>query len=64
MLQSDEGPAEVKAEAAAGHRLGIRGVPYFIVNGTSAISGAQPVDAFVSALKRVAAEGAGRKAGV
>lgn len=64
MLQSDEGTAEVKAEAAAGHRLGIRGVPYFIVNGTSAISGAQPVDVFVSALKRAAADGAGRKAGV
>lgn len=63
-LQSDEGTAEVKAEEAAGHKLGIRGVPYFVVDGTYAISGAQPVDVFVSALKRVAADGAGRKAGV
>ena len=63
-LQSDEGTAEVKAEEAAGHKLGIRGVPYFIVNGTYAISGAQPVETFVSAVKRVAADGAGRKAGV
>ena len=64
MFQSDEGTAEVKAEEAAGHKLGIRGVPYFIVNGTYAISGAQPVETFVSTFKRVAADGAGRKAGV
>ncbi len=64
LLKSDEGTVEVKAEEAAGHKLGIRGVPYFIVNGTYAISGAQPVETFVSALKRVAADGAGRKAGV
>ena len=63
-FQSDEGTAEVKAEEAAGHKLGIRGVPYFVVGGTYAISGAQPVDVFVSALKRVAADGVGRKAGV
>ncbi|THJ24231.1 MAG: DsbA family oxidoreductase [Nitrospira sp. CG24D] len=64
MFQSNEGTAEVKAEEAAGHTLGIRGVPYFIVNGTYAISGAQPVETFVSTLKRVTADGAGRKAGV
>ncbi|SPP64525.1 DsbA family oxidoreductase [Nitrospira lenta] len=53
MLQSDEGAAEVKAEEATGRTLGIRGVPYFIMNGTSAISGAQPSDRFVEALKQV-----------
>jgi predicted DsbA family dithiol-disulfide isomerase len=63
-LQSDEGTAEVKAEEAVGHKLGIRGVPYFVVDGIYAISGAQPVDVFVSALKRVAADRAERKAGV
>jgi predicted DsbA family dithiol-disulfide isomerase len=63
-LQSDEGTVEVKKEEAAGHKLGIRGVPYFIVNGTYAISGAQPVETFVSTLQRVVADGAGRKAGV
>jgi predicted DsbA family dithiol-disulfide isomerase len=52
-LQSDEGTEEVKAEQAAGHRLGIRGVPYFVLNQTSGISGAQPVDVFVSAIERV-----------
>jgi len=63
-LRSDEGTAEVKAEESAGHKLGIRGVPYFIVEGTYAISGAQPVDIFVSALKPVAGDRAQRKAGV
>jgi predicted DsbA family dithiol-disulfide isomerase len=52
-LQSDEGTEEVKAEEAAGHRLGIRGVPYFALNQTSTISGAQPVDMFVSAIEKV-----------
>ncbi|MDO9119366.1 MAG: DsbA family oxidoreductase [Nitrospira sp.] len=64
VLQSEEGTAEVKAEEAAGHALGIRGVPYFFVNGTYAISGAQPVETFVSALKRVAVDHTERKAGV
>lgn len=63
-LRSDEGTAEVKAEESAGHKLGIRGVPYFVLDGTYAISGAQPVDTFVSALKRVAGDRAQRKAGV
>ena len=52
-LQSDEGTAEVKTEEATGHKLGIRGVPYFIVNGTYAISGAQPSGRFVETLKQV-----------
>ncbi|MGE5710587.1 MAG: DsbA family oxidoreductase [Nitrospira sp.] len=47
-LQSGEGLAEVRDEEARGHRLGIRGVPYFLINGTTAISGAQPVETFVS----------------
>ena len=52
-LQSDEGTEEVKAEEAAGHRLGIRGVPYFVLNQAYGISGAQPVDVFVSAIEKV-----------
>ena len=51
-LHSEEGTTEVKAEEAAGHRLGIRGVPYFIVNGSLSISGAQPPDIFVSAFQQ------------
>jgi len=55
-LQSDEGAAEVKSEEAAGHRLGIRAVPYFVLNKTYGISGAQPVDVFVAAIRNVAAQ--------
>jgi predicted DsbA family dithiol-disulfide isomerase len=51
-LASDQGVEEVRAEEAAGHRIGIRAVPYFVLNGTSAISGAQPPDIFVSALQK------------
>ena len=52
ILHSEEGTTEVKAEEAAGRQLGIRGVPYFIVNGSLSISGAQPSDIFVSALQQ------------
>lgn len=51
-LQSEEGTTEVKAEEATGHRMGIRGVPYFVLNGSISISGAQPPDIFVSALQQ------------
>ena len=51
-LQREEGATEVKAEEAAGHRLGIRGVPYFVLNGSISISGAQPPDIFVAAIRQ------------
>ena len=62
-LVSDLGVEEVRAEEAAGHRMGIRGVPHFVLNGTYAISGAQPPDVFVSALQKVEVDLAERKAG-
>jgi len=62
-LSSDEGVTEVKAEEAAGHRLGIRGVPYFLLNGTYAIFGAQPPERIVAALKAVGADAVVRKVG-
>ncbi len=51
-LHSEDGTAEVKAEEAVGRRLGIRAVPYFVLNGSSAISGAQPPDIFISAIQQ------------
>ena len=48
--------AEVKAEELAGHKLGIRGVPYFVLNQAYGISGAQPVDVFVSAMQNARAQ--------
>jgi predicted DsbA family dithiol-disulfide isomerase len=52
-LHSEDGTAEVKAEEVVGRRLDIRSVPYFLLNGTHALSGAQPSDRFVAALKQV-----------
>ena len=51
-LCSDRAVQEVRAEEATGHRLGIRGVPYFVFNGNLSISGAQSPDIFVSALQQ------------
>ncbi len=52
-LSGQNGTAEVKVEESAGHRLDIRSVPYFLLNGTYALSGAQPSGRFVEALKQV-----------
>jgi len=62
-LNSDDGVADVKAEEAAGHSLGIRGVPHFVMNGSYAISGAHPSETFISAFKKIEADRAVRKAG-
>ena len=62
-LHSEEGTTEVKAEEAAGHRLGIRGVPYFVLNGSNSISGAQPPDIFVSAIQQTQKTVVDRKEG-
>jgi predicted DsbA family dithiol-disulfide isomerase len=55
-LESEKGVVEIKAEEAVGRRLGIRGVPYFVFNGTVSISGAQPPDIFVSAIQQAEKE--------
>ena len=62
-LASDQAIQEVRAEEASGHRLGIRGVPYFVLNGSVAISGAQPPDIFASAFRQAEETVAGRKEG-
>ncbi len=51
-LRSEDGTAEVKAEELVGHQLGIRGVPYFVLEKAYGISGAQPVEVFLSALEK------------
>ncbi|MEK7763830.1 MAG: DsbA family oxidoreductase [Nitrospirota bacterium] len=51
-LASNKGVVEVQGEEAAGRQLGIRGVPYFVLNGSIAISGAQSPDIFVSAIRQ------------
>jgi len=46
-LKSDDGRQEVVASDVYARRLGINGVPCFIVNRKYAVSGAQPPSAFV-----------------
>ncbi|KRN43927.1 DsbA family oxidoreductase [Limosilactobacillus ingluviei] len=56
VLNSDQYADEVQADIHAAANLGIRGVPFFVINQKYAISGAQPYEAFVAALKKVQAE--------
>lgn len=59
----DEGVQEVKSEETTGHRLGIRAVPYYVLNGAYALSGAQPPEQFLAAFKQIEASSAVGKAG-
>ena len=52
-LASEHGVAEVKTEETAAHRLGIRAVPYFVLNNRYGISGAQPVEIFLGAMENI-----------
>lgn len=62
-LVSNEGVEEVKAEEATGHRLGIRAVPYFLLNGASALSGAHPPEQFLAAFRQIKASAVVGKGG-
>jgi predicted DsbA family dithiol-disulfide isomerase len=63
-LTGDEGIEAVKAEEAAGHRVGIRGVPYYVLNGAHALSGAQPPEQFLAAFRQIETGSVVGKAGV
>ena len=52
-LRSDEGTAEVQSEEAVSRSLGIRAVPYFVLNQRYGISGAQPAEVLVTAIEKV-----------
>ncbi|MFC5602113.1 DsbA family oxidoreductase [Sporosarcina koreensis] len=56
VLQSDEFAKDVKRDIQEAGQIGVRGVPFFVINRKYAISGAQPVEAFTEALKKVVAE--------
>ncbi|GKS56484.1 DSBA oxidoreductase [Nitrospira sp.] len=60
VLSGGDGIVEVTAEQAVGHRLGIRGVPYFLIDDAYVLSGAQPPERLVAAL-RAAQSGAAQK---
>lgn len=53
LLGNAEETARTKAEAEDAARQGIRGVPFTIFGGKLAVSGAQPVEAFREAIRRL-----------
>ncbi len=52
VLASDRYVTEVREEEEAARRLGINGVPFFVLAGKYAISGAQPADVILRALEQ------------
>ena len=56
VLAGDEFADEVRNDIAEAGQIGVRGVPFFVINRKYAISGAQPTEAFAEALTKVAAE--------
>lgn len=50
LLSTEEGLAEVALEEKEMQKLGITGVPFYIINNKYGISGAQPSTAFIQAL--------------
>ncbi|UFJ39594.1 DsbA family oxidoreductase [Brevibacillus humidisoli] len=52
MLASDEYRQEVQRDEQEAVQLGIRGVPFFVINRKYAISGAQPSEVFLEALQK------------
>ena len=56
MLASDEMANEVREDEQTAQQYRITGVPFFLINKKYALSGAQPTDAFVQALRKVIQE--------
>ena len=52
-LRGDEGTVDVQSEEAVSRRLGVRAVPYFVLNQAYGISGAQPAEVLVAAIEKV-----------
>jgi len=44
---------EIDADSMTAQRLGIQGVPFFVVNQKYAVSGAQPISIFMQVLEKV-----------
>jgi predicted DsbA family dithiol-disulfide isomerase len=51
-LDSDAGKKEVEGEAWKGLKLGLQGVPFFVVNDVPAFSGAQMPHAFLAVFQQ------------
>ncbi len=56
VLTSEEFEAKVNFDISEGHQLGVTGVPFFVFDRKYAVSGAQPIETFLNALKQSHAE--------
>ncbi|HEX6510273.1 MAG TPA: DsbA family oxidoreductase [Chloroflexota bacterium] len=56
VLQSDRYAVDVQADMELAAALGIRGVPFFVVDETYGVSGAQPAETFLEILNRAWAD--------
>lgn len=56
VLASDDFLAEVEHDIAEAQQIGVQGVPFFVINRKYAISGAQPLGAFVDSIEQIAEE--------
>jgi predicted DsbA family dithiol-disulfide isomerase len=54
VLRDETYGAAVEADREEARRLGVTGVPFFVIDGRYGVSGAQSVDVFVEALNRAA----------
>lgn len=50
LLQSDDFSHEVKYDIYESQQIGVKGVPFFLLNEKYGLSGAQPIEAFVEAI--------------
>jgi len=57
MLESDRFVEEVRRDEARARELGIRGVPFFLIDERGAVPGAQPAHLLREALRKMAAAG-------
>lgn len=53
-LDGDGGLAEVQSDLDSAQGIGITGVPFFVVDGKYALSGAYPVEQFLTAFRKIA----------
>lgn len=56
LLKTDRYAFEVQKDIAEAAQIGVRGVPFFVFDRKYAVSGAQPVEAFVQTLEQVSKE--------
>ncbi|MBX9850533.1 MAG: DsbA family oxidoreductase [Cytophagaceae bacterium] len=56
MLKSDTGIREVEEAEEHNRNMGVTGVPFYIINDKYGLTGAQPAEVFVNALKQISNE--------